>query len=93
MKRKLTVAGIVIGAVLTLGPLWGMIGTILAIQRSYTVLARSADGYPSAVLWRASAANYLRVGLIVCPFGIALFIFSINKLLALRRRLPPLPSS
>ena len=91
MTRKLTITGIAIGALLALGPVWGTIGTALAIQRSFTVLARSGDGNSSAAFWSARAVSYFQIGLVACPIGIALCIFSILKLEAIYRQPPSLP--
>jgi hypothetical protein len=91
MKRKLVIAGIVIGTVLALGPLWGTVATTAAIRRSFTVLARTSSGDPSAVAWSSSAASYFKIGLMACPVGLGLLIFCIIKLQKLRRQSPPLP--
>ena len=93
MKRKLVIAGTVIGAILALGPLWGTVGATVAIRRSFTILARTSAGVPSAASWSSSAANYFEIGLIACPVGLALLIICIFKLQALYRRPPPLPST
>jgi hypothetical protein len=91
VKRKLSIAGIVIGAVLALAPVWGIIGTVLAIRRSMIVVDRSGGGNSVGVFWSASAVLLIKIGLMMWPVGIALCIFSIIKLRASHRLPPSLP--
>jgi biopolymer transport protein ExbB/TolQ len=92
MKRQLTIAGIVVGAILALGPLWGMLGTAFGMQRAFATLAGQGIGDPRALSSSIGAVLLFQaIGFIVCPFGIALCIFSVIKLNALHRNPPPLP--
>jgi len=92
VKRKLSIAGIVIGAILALGPLWGTIGAAFAMQRALTVLGGSGIADPRALSSAIGATLFLQIfGLVGWPFGIVLCIFSIIMLLAIQRQPPPLP--
>jgi biopolymer transport protein ExbB/TolQ len=92
MKRKLTIAGIVIGAILALGPLWGMIATVFGMQRAFASLAGSGVADPRALSSSiGTVLLFQSLSFIVCPVGIALCIFSIIMLQAMSRQPPPLP--
>jgi hypothetical protein len=92
MKQKLSIAGIVIGAILALGPLWGMVGAAFGMQRALDVLGESGIADPRALSSAIGVTLFLQIfGLVAWPFGIVLCIVSIIMLLALQRRPPPLP--
>jgi len=92
MKRKLIIAGIVIGAILALGPFWGGLATLFGMHRAFDSLAGSGIGDPRALSSSISVILFFQfAGFIACPIGIALCIFSIIKLSALHRNPPPLP--
>jgi biopolymer transport protein ExbB/TolQ len=92
MKRKLTIAGIVIGAILALGPMWGMIATVFAMQRVFASFGEAGYTDPHAISSPIAAAlSYQTFGLIACPIGIALCVFSILKFVAMGRQPPPVP--
>ena len=41
MRRKLLIGGIVIGVILASGPLWGLLGTIVGVRRSFSRIDES----------------------------------------------------
>lgn len=71
-SRKGPVALIVIGVLLALGPLWGLLGTMIEMMRSFNTVAGSDAGASnpdiSTTLWITWA------GLIMSPVGLALLI-------------------
>jgi MotA/TolQ/ExbB proton channel family len=83
MKRKFAIAGIVLGAILALGPLWGMVGAAFGMDHTFTVLGESGVSDPRALSSSISAILFVEtLALVACPVGIALCIFSIVQLRA-----------
>jgi biopolymer transport protein ExbB/TolQ len=41
-KRKFLIAGIVVGFFLLLGPVWGLLGTVVGMTRAFKVLRAKA---------------------------------------------------
>jgi len=92
MKRKLIIAGIAIGAILALGPVWGSIGAFWGARRASALLNQPGiSDYPAFDSTIGAVLLIVRLGLIACPIGLALCIFSIFKFQAIHRRPPPLP--
>lgn len=91
MKRKFLVAGIVVGAILALGPLWGAIATAVGMMGAFKTLAGEGISDPKALsdqigIQLMSAS----LGLLACPIGILLLVLCIVGL-ALDKKPPPLP--
>src|SRR5258708_27277219 len=73
MKKSLLIAGIVVGSLLALGPLWGMLGTILGMNHAFDTLAGNGIRDPralSAAIGQTLMATAL--GLVACPVGVRL---------------------
>jgi len=85
MKRKLAIAGIIIGAILALGPLWGGIVAFFTASRANT---SDPQGFESSV---DVAVCLVTFGQYASPFGIALCAFSIFKFAWFYRQPPALP--
>jgi len=92
MKRKLTITGIVIGAILALGPFWGMIATVFGMQRAFETLGGPGISDPRELSSNIHAVLLIPVlSFIACPVGLGVLIFCIIKLQTLRRQPPPFP--
>jgi len=89
MKRKLLIAGIISGVILALAPFLGMMGATFS---AFHDLGKSSISDPLVLSSNMGAAVFFRkIGLVVCPVGLGLFIFCIRKLHAMRHQPPPLP--
>jgi len=74
-KRPLLIIGIVVGAILALGPLWGMFGTVLGMNRAFTVLDGNGISDPRALSGAINTTLLATAGgLLACPIGIVLLI-------------------
>ena len=87
MKRKLMIAGIVIGAILAIGPFVGMMGATFSMFSATFSDPRALSSHLGTVRF------FQRLGLFVCPLGLGLLIVCTIKLQTLRRQPPPLPPS
>jgi hypothetical protein len=91
MKRKLMIAGIVIGSILALGPVWGMIAVFFGMQHAFDVLGASGISDPRELSSSIGLVLFFQIfSFLMCPVGIALIIFCVIKLQAMRRQPPPL---
>ena len=93
MKRGLLVAGIVIGCLLTLGPLWGLIGTVLGMMNAFTTLGKQGVSDPAAL--SASVGEVLvstAVGIFVAPIGAIILAVCIVVLVRSQQKPPALPA-
>lgn len=81
MKRKTKlIIWLVAGIILALGPIWGMIGTIVGMVLAFGNLAQSQP-QPEVLAGNISLALYTTAaGWIACPIGIVIIIVSAIKL-------------
>ena len=90
LKRRLTIAGIVLGVLLTLSPAFGLIGTVVGMTRSFSTLGSSGIGDPKAlgdsigVTLMSTAA-----GLFLFPVGVLILTLSLVFYYRLRASTPP----
>ena len=77
--KKLAIAGIAVGSLLTLAPLWGFLGTLFGMIYSFQeVEAAQTTPDPSALADNISLSfNSLAVGILLCPVGVVLLFASI----------------
>jgi biopolymer transport protein ExbB/TolQ len=76
-KRRLAMAGTVIGWLLTLAPLLGMGRTIVGMIQAFSASASSSSSAPNALA--ASVGTTLKrteVGFTLCPIGIVILVAS-----------------
>ena len=89
-KRRLAIAGIVVGALLTAAPLFGVAGTIVGMIRAFNTLGSSGIGDPKALGDSIGVTLFSTVaGLLLCPVGIIVLTLSLIFLSRLRRTTPP----
>ena len=89
-KRRLLIAGIVMGALLTLAPVFGLLGTVFGMMRAFDTLGSTGLGDPQAL--SASIGDTLiatAAGLFLCPVGIVVLTLSLVFFFRLRRPVPP----
>lgn len=79
MNKKLIV-GLVVGIVLALGPIWGMIGTVVGMVLAFDNLAQQQPQV-DVLAGNISLALFATVvGWIACPIGIVIIIVAAFKL-------------
>jgi biopolymer transport protein ExbB/TolQ len=78
-KTKLII-GLVMGILLALGPVWGVIGTVVGMVRAFVTLGQS-DPQAGALAGDIGRTLYLTAaGWIACPIGIVLIVVCAIKL-------------
>ena len=75
-QRTKPTVGFVIGIILLLGPLWGMIGTILSMKLAFKQPQPQVETMASNI---GLALYPTVIGLIACPIGIVTIIVSAIK--------------
>ncbi|WFB34339.1 MotA/TolQ/ExbB proton channel family protein [Kiritimatiellota bacterium B12222] len=70
--------GLILGCLLATGPIWGLVGTIIGMIRTFASVAQtgSAEATASGI---NTALYTTAAGVVLCPFGIALIIVSSIK--------------
>ena len=92
MKRAFLIAGIFIGIILMLGPLWGLLGTVIGMREAFISLGQQGIGDPSHVSKSIGGVLVSSVaGLVACPIGVVLLVVCIFQFEKARRCPPPLP--
>lgn len=89
-KRRLTITGMAIGALLMLSPLFGMLGTFFGMKRAFDILGSSGVGDPSAL--SASIGDTLiftAAGVLLFPLGAVILTLSLVCFLRLAPSNPP----
>jgi flagellar motor component MotA len=88
--RKLAVAGIVVGSLLTLSPLFGVIGTIIGMIGAFNKLAESGIADPQALSGHIHTTLVsTATGLFLFPVGLVVLTVSIIFYLRRKASLPP----
>lgn len=79
----------IVGALLTMAPFFGLAGTVLGIMGAFNVLSGSGIADPNALSRHVAQSLYsTAIGLVLCPIGIVVFTVS---LIFYARRRPPAP--
>ena len=75
---RFLVAGIVIGALLTLAPLFGLLGTVFGMIHTFNSLGSSGIAQPAALSQSIGISLIsTAAGLFLCPIGIVILALSI----------------
>lgn len=91
-KRRRLIAGIVIGSLLTLGPLFGMLGTVFGMTRSFQILGSSGVTDPQALSDSIGVTLLATAtGLFLFPVGILILTLSLIFFARLHVSPPSLP--
>jgi biopolymer transport protein ExbB/TolQ len=93
MKRPLLIFGIVAGALLMLGPIVGMLGTVFGMQRAFDTLGSSGIKDPDRLSADIGTVLYSTfAGLVAFPIGLlTASICIVFLVLNYRKTPPPLP--
>jgi len=90
MKRKLLITGIVVGAFLMLGPLWGAIASAIGMMGAFKTLSGPGISDPQALSGQIGVQLMsMTAGLIACPIGIILLAVCIVMLVLDKKQQPP----
>jgi biopolymer transport protein ExbB/TolQ len=96
-KRRLLIAGVMLGAVMMLSPFVGMVGTVLGMHHAFEAVAAKPHAGDPAQLSEAIGETLIStaVGIVVAIPGFLLFVTSLVLLLIHRRKQtatpPPVP--
>lgn len=92
MKRKLLITGIVVGAFLMLGPLWGMLANVIGMMGAFKVLGSDGISDPNALSHQIGITLMgTTLGLVACPIGIVLLAGCIAGLVNCQKQPPAIP--
>lgn len=76
-KGKL-IALLVAGVVMALGPVWGMLGTILGVVMAFGHMGQDGMGDPELLANDIGVAMYTTAaGLIMCPVGVTCILIAV----------------
>ena len=85
-SRKGPITLIVSGSLLALGPLWGLLGTMIGMFRTFGTVATSGPGTSEQLANDVSTSFWATVaGLIISPIGIVLLVVGIVWLVRIRK--------
>ncbi len=77
-KKKVSKAGIWIGSILTLSPIWGTIATAIQMVGTFKATTVFGTGDPDALSEEISSAlTSIEIGLLITPLGMAVLALSI----------------
>jgi len=79
MKRNLTIC-LIIGIILALGPIWGIIGRVVAMILCFINLSQSTPDVESLAMNITLSLYVTVIGFIACPIGITIAVISGIKL-------------
>jgi len=85
-SQKGPISLIVVGSLLALGPLWGLLGTVIGMIRAFATIAKSGAGTPERLASNISTALWSTLaGLLVSPIGVALLVVGIVWLVRINK--------
>ena len=75
---RLIIFGIVIGALFTLAPLFGLLGTVFGMARAFQAVGNSGISNPASLSHSVDIVMISTpIGLLICPIGIIILVISI----------------
>lgn len=81
-----------VGIILALGPLWGLLGTVVGMVMAFGHMGESGMGKPELLADDIGVALYTTAaGLIICPIGIACIIISCIFLSRIKKKTQKTP--
>ena len=84
-NRKLKIC-VIFGVVLTLAPFYGLFGTVTGMIGAFHSLGESGIAHPEFLSHSIGFAMVTTiVGLVLCPFGIALLIYALVSYIRIQR--------
>ncbi|CAN5414873.1 hypothetical protein BH09VER1_BH09VER1_55060 [soil metagenome] len=89
-KRRLTIAGIVAGSLLTLSPVFGILATVLGMGRAFATLGKAGVSDPRELATGiGETLMTTAVGFFLFPVGVLLLTLSIVFYFRLKAASPP----
>ena len=90
-KRMPSLSGpillLVVAVLLTLGPLWGVLGTVVGMIRAFGELNQSGEASSEALASHIDFSLWTTiVGLAMSPVGIVLLVFAITWIVKVNRK-------
>jgi len=77
-NRKLSIAGIVCGALLALGPVWGIALTVLSMFHAFQTLGQAGVSDPGNLAQNlGNGLMATTIGMVLCPVGFLIVAVSI----------------
>ena len=77
-KNKLSIFGIVFGALLALAPVWGLLLSSLTMARAFEILGKAGvTDPPHLALTIGNSLMAMMIGIVLCPFGLVVLVVSI----------------
>ena len=89
-RKKLFITGIVFGGFLTLSPVWGLLGTVLGMMRTFHDLGENGVADPKALSNHVGTVLMSSaVGFVLFPVGLAILITFIVLYVKTSKSTPP----
>jgi biopolymer transport protein ExbB len=86
MKRAILISGCVIGALLALGPLWGLLGTVFGMIGAFDTVSQESSPKANVLAEGIShAMNATILGCVASPIGIVILVLCAAKLFSRSR--------
>jgi biopolymer transport protein ExbB/TolQ len=90
MKRHLSLAGMIAGAILMTSPILGLAGTVFGMTRAFNQLGSTGVGDPAVVSDSIGTTLFSTfLGMALLPVGLVLFSISLILFLRYRTSNPP----
>lgn len=84
---KKPIALLIAGIVLLLGPLWGLLGTVLGMTRAFSHVDQAGSETPEMLATDVGLALWTTViGLLVTPIGLGLVVIGIVWMTKIKQR-------
>ena len=85
-SRKGPISLIVMGSLLALGPMWGVLGTVIGMIRAFDTIQQTGAGTPERLASDIGVSLYsTAAGMIMFPVGLALLVVGIVWLVRINR--------
>ncbi|WP_425607066.1 MotA/TolQ/ExbB proton channel family protein [Rubellicoccus peritrichatus] len=79
-QRKYNLPLTIVAVLLCMGPIWGLLGTVIGMIGAFSNIAQGGSGQPQVLADHISFALWTTaLGLITVPFGIGLLIYASRR--------------
>ena len=77
-KKNIAIVGIICGALMTLGPVWGLLLSSLNMSQAFEMLGKAGVADPQHLaLTIGNSLMAMMIGIVLCPFGLVVLAVSI----------------
>jgi len=89
-RKPFFIAGMVAGGLLTLGPVWGLLGTVFGMMHAFSTLNNNGIADPTTLSNHiGTTLMSTTMGILMFPVGVTMLVISVLLYLKAQKPTPP----